>query len=189
MTTSICITFVLIVLARIADVTLDTVRIASISQGRRTFAAILGFFESVIYISVIAKVLLNMNHPVYALAYGTGFACGTFLGIVIEQHLAFGHQVISLFTRKGTQLYSALADAGYRLAQVTGHVRDGDLAILHVEVPRKRSRNLIQYVRTIDADCFCIIKDVRMANYLSQTGNPSHDMSLLRWHRLVHLKR
>ena len=184
------ITFVLIVVARITDVTLDTVRTASIIQGRRAFAALLGFFESVIYISVVAKVLLNMNHPIYALAYGTGFACGTFLGIVIEQHLAFGHQVISLFTRKGTELYTALADAGYRLAQVTAHVRDGDLAILHVEVPRKRSRNVIQHVSAVDADCFCIINDVRMAKYLSnQTGTPSHDMSLLRWRSLVHLKR
>ena len=190
MTTSVYITCVLIVIARIADVTIDTIRTASIIQGRRRFAAILGFFEAVIYISVVAKVLLNMNHPVYAIAYGTGFACGTFLGIVIEQHLAFGDQVISLFTRKGKELYTALADAGYRLAQVTGHVRDGDLAILHVEVPRKRSRNVIQYVSAIDADCFCIINDVRMAKYLSnQTENPSHHVSLLRFRGLVHLKR
>ena len=190
MTTSVCITCVLIVIARIADVSLDTVRIASIGQGRRTFAAILGFIESFIYISVVAKVLLNMNHPVYALAYGTGFASGTFLGIVIEQRLAFGHQVISLFTRKGTQLYSALADEGYRLAQVTGHTRDGDLAMLYVEVPRKRSRNVIQHVSAVDAECFCIVNDVRMAKYLSNDGgNPSHDMRLLRWRGLVHLKR
>jgi len=112
MTTSVSITFVVIVIARIADVSLDTVRTAAIIQGRRTFAAILGFFEAVIYICVVAKVLLNMNHPVYALAYGTGFASGTFLGIVIEQHLAFGDQVISLFTRKGIELSRLLLMRG-----------------------------------------------------------------------------
>jgi len=38
-----------------------------------------------------------MNHPVYALPYGLGIATGTFLGITIEQHLAF---VIQLMERQ-----------------------------------------------------------------------------------------
>ena len=45
MSTSVATTFVLIALARITGVTLDTVRTVAIVQGRRVFAAILGFFE------------------------------------------------------------------------------------------------------------------------------------------------
>src|SRR5881394_1696848 len=108
------VTFWLIVLARITDVTLDTIRTVAIIQGRRAFAAVLGFFEAVVYICAVAKVLLNMDHPVYALAYGLGFASGTFLGITIEQHLAFGRQLASLLTRKGGELAQALRAAGYR---------------------------------------------------------------------------
>jgi uncharacterized protein YebE (UPF0316 family) len=70
-------TFCLIVLARITDVSLDTIRMVSVIQGRRAFAAVLGFFEAVVYICAVAKVLLNMNQPVYAVAYGLGFAVGT----------------------------------------------------------------------------------------------------------------
>ena len=73
---TVAINFVLIVVARITDVSIDTIRTASIIQGRRAFAAVLGFFEAVIYICVVAKVLLNMKQPVYALAYGVGFASG-----------------------------------------------------------------------------------------------------------------
>jgi len=69
---SVATTFVLIVLARVADMTLDTLRMASIVQGRRAFAAALGFVQSVICILAIAKVLSNMDHPIYALAYGGG---------------------------------------------------------------------------------------------------------------------
>src|SRR5215468_6306974 len=101
MDTTVIATFVLIVLARITDVTLDTIRTVSVVQGRRVFAAVLGFFEAVVYICAVAKVLLNMDHPVYALAYGLGFASGTFLGITIEQRLAFGEQLASFVTRKG----------------------------------------------------------------------------------------
>ena len=60
MNTAVFITFWLIVLARITDVTLDTIRTVAVVQGRRNFAAVLGFFEAVVYIGAVAKVLLNM---------------------------------------------------------------------------------------------------------------------------------
>ena len=166
MNTSVTITFMLIVLARITDMTLDTIRTASIVQGRRMFSAILGFFQAVIYILAIAKVLLNMDHPVYALAYGLGFALGTYLGITIERHLAFGLQVASLFSRNGTELAKALVAAGYRVVKVQGHARDGEVSILFIEVPRKQVRELIRDVGAIDETCFCVVNDVRQAGFV-----------------------
>ena len=59
MNITVLITFCLIVLARITDVSLDTIRTVSIIQGRRAFAAVLGFFEAVVYICAAAKVLLQ----------------------------------------------------------------------------------------------------------------------------------
>src|SRR5262245_55598294 len=76
MSNTVFITFWLIVLARITDVTLDTIRTVAIVQGRRGFAAMLRFFEAIVYICAVPKVLLNMDHPVYALAYllrGAGY--------------------------------------------------------------------------------------------------------------------
>src|SRR4029434_5910461 len=104
MNAAIALTSLLIVLARVTDVTLDTLRTASIVQGRRVFAAILGFFQSVIYVVAIAHVMLYIDKPVYARAYGLCCALGTYLGITIEQHLAFGHQLASILTRKGVEL-------------------------------------------------------------------------------------
>jgi uncharacterized protein YebE (UPF0316 family) len=165
MNAAIAVTFVLIVLARITDMTLDTIRTASIVQGRRAFAAGLGFVQSVIYIVAIAKVLLNMDHPIYALAYGIGFALGTYLGIAIEQKLAFGLQMASLFTTKGTEMATALLRAGYRIAKVEGHSRNGDLTILYVGVPRKHARKLIHDAAAIDEACFCVVNDIRAAGF------------------------
>src|SRR6478735_1494919 len=155
MNTTVFITFCLIVLARITDVTLDTIRTVAIVQGRRAFAAVLGFFEAVVYICAVAKVLLNMDHPVYALAYGLGFASGTFLGITIEQRLAFGQQLVTLVTRKGIELAKGLRAAGYRLAEVKGHPGDGDLTILYVETPRRVAQTLIREASAVDDSCFC----------------------------------
>ena len=171
------ITFWMIVLARITDVTLDTIRTVAIVQGRRVFAAILGFFEAVVYICAVAKVLMNMDHPVYALAYGLGFASGTFLGITIEQRLAFGQQLVSLVTYKGIQLADALRAAGYRLAEVKGHSLDGDLAILYVEMPRRRTQKLVRDASAVDDRCFCIVHDVRVARATS-AGKASRSLKV-----------
>jgi len=167
MNLTIFITFWLIVLARITDVTLDTIRTVAIVQGRRAFAATLGFFEAVVYICAVAKVLLNMDHPVYALAYGLGYASGTFLGITIEQRLAFGQQVASLFTRKGVELAKALRAAGYRPVEVKGHTRDGDLTIVHVAIARRLAQQLIRDTTAVDEGGFCIVNDVRVARFMS----------------------
>jgi uncharacterized protein YebE (UPF0316 family) len=165
MNTTVFTTFWLIVLARIIDVTLDTIRTVAIVQGRRMFSASLGFFQAVVYISAIAKVLLNIDHPIYILAYGLGFASGTFLGITIETRLAFGHQLVSFITYKGVAFAEALRKSGYRLAEVKGHARDGDLTIVYVQIPRRQTQKLIRDAGAIDDDCFCLVNDVRVARF------------------------
>jgi len=130
MNLTVFITFWLIVLARITDVSLDTIRTVSIIQGRRVFAAVLGFFEALVYICAVAKVLLNMNQPVYALAYGLGFALGTYLGMVIERRLAFGKRLVFFLTSKGPQMVEGLCAADYRVTELKGQTEDGDRTIL-----------------------------------------------------------
>jgi uncharacterized protein YebE (UPF0316 family) len=165
--TTVAITTILIVVARIVDVSLDTLRTAAIVQGRRAYAACLGFVEAMVYICAIAKVLQDLSHPSYLVAYALGFALGTYLGIAIEQYLAFGTQVASLFTRKGVELVKALVAIGYKVVTVQAHVYDGDVAILHVSLSRKRMRRLIHDAVAIDETCFCVVNDVRLAGYVA----------------------
>jgi len=165
MSITVFVTFWLIVLARITDVSLDTIRTVSIIQGRRAFAAVLGFFEAVVYICAVAKVLLNMNQPVYAVAYGLGFAAGTYLGMVIEQRLAFGNQLVLLLTPKGLAVAEVLRKGNYRVAEVKGHSREGDLMILCVEVPRRHAQKLIRLARAVDDRCDFIVNDIRLADF------------------------
>jgi len=165
MNLTVFVTFCLIVVARIIDVSLDTIRMVSIVQGRRLFAAVLGFFESVVYICAVAKVLLNMNQPVYALAYGLGFATGTYLGMVIEQRLAFGKQLVFLLTPKGPELAEVLRAADYLLAQLKGRTRDGDLTILCVEIARREAQRLIRIASAVDERCVVIVHDIRQVDF------------------------
>ena len=192
MSTTVIITSCLIVLARVTDVSLDTIRMVAVIQGRRGFAAVLGFFEAVVYICAVAKVLLNMNEPVYAVAYGLGFAAGTYLGMVIEQRLAFGNQVVMLFTSKGRELAEALRATDYPVTEVKGHVREGDLTILCVEVARRNAKQLLRLARSVDERCDFIVHDIRLAHFGrrgAQKAKPSKRSWLLPLPGLASFKR
>src|SRR2546422_2479206 len=51
----------------------------------------------------------------------------SFLGITIEQRVAFGLQVVSLFTRNGAELAKGLISAGCRVAKVRSEEHTSEL--------------------------------------------------------------
>lgn len=155
-------TCLLIAFARVTDITLDTIRTVAIVQGRRGFAAILGFFEAMIYIVAVAKVLQNFDHPVYAVAYAAGFAAGTYLGIAIDQRIALGEQLVAIFTRRGDLVATALRAMGHGVTEFEGWGRDGEVTALYIEVPRRSAMKLVAHARQVDKDCFYLVHDVRL---------------------------
>ena len=180
MNTLVLITCLLIVLARITDVSLGTLRMVAVIQGRRAFATVLGFFEAVVYVCVVAKVLLNMDQPVYAVAYGLGYAAGIYLGMLIEQRLAFGKQLVFLLTARGPELAEVLRARDYRVAEVKGHVPEGERTILCVEVPRRETQKLIRLANTLDERCAFIVHDIRLTE-IAKTGTPKASERLRSW--------
>lgn len=157
---------------------LDTLRTVAIVQGRRVFAALLGFVEALIYIVAIAKVLQNFNglaHPIpYAIAYAAGFALGTFLGIMIDERIAFGEQLVAILSHQGEKLLTVLRAEGYPVTELKGRGRDGEVAVLYIEVPRRQAKTLTARARAADPECFYVIHDVRtssVARRLTHTQN------------------
>ena len=110
---------VLIILARIVDVTLDTIRIIYISRGMKYLAPIFGFFEILIWLMAISQIMRNLNNPVYYLAYAIGFATGNLVGIFVEERLAVGRVVLRIITQKDTtELVAHLRSCGYGVTTV-----------------------------------------------------------------------
>lgn len=55
----------LILIARVFDVTLGTLRIVFISQGRRKLAPIVGFFEIFIWLLAMGQIFSNLTNFIY----------------------------------------------------------------------------------------------------------------------------
>lgn len=166
MTASIVFNCLLIVLARIADVSLGTVRTVAVINGRRTFAWFLGFVEVLIWVLVVSAVIQQISqHWAYPVAYALGFATGNYIGITIEQYFAYGHQVVRVFTRQGEEMSRKMREKGLPVTMFEGQGRDGPVQMLFIETRRKTVKEVTRHARMIDGACFYLVDDIRVASH------------------------
>lgn len=153
---------ILIFIARILDVSLGTVRIIFVSRGMKLNATILGFFEILIWISVIGQVLQNLTNPLTYIAYAAGFAAGNYIGILIEQKLSIGKIIIRIITSKDiTELRKFLESEKLRYTLIDGSTRDEDVSILLIILDRKKLSFIINGINKYNPSAFYSIEDVR----------------------------
>jgi len=170
-----------IMFARCADVSLGTLRTVSIIQGRRAVAWALGFFEILIWIFAISRVMQNLDQPLYAIAYAFGFGAGNYVGITIEKWFAFGEQLLSIMTKQGGQVAATLRTQGLNVAAFGIEDANGPLQLLFVESHRKDTKDLAQLARELDPECVYLINDIRtFSRPLMMTPPPTGWRSILK---------
>lgn len=82
----------LIMLARMCDVTIGTLRVISVIDGRMKVSFLLGFVEVIIWLSVISVTLTRIeNNPWLGLFFALGFSIGNVLGILVERRIPLGN--------------------------------------------------------------------------------------------------
>ena len=154
----------LIFCLRICDVSIGTVRVIYTIRGNRVASAVLGFLESLIWIFAISRAMAYVNNPASMIAWASGFAAGTVLGITLERWIATGHiimRVISL--EKAEQLRDTLREASVGVTALNADGRGGARLVLFCVAPRKRGREMIKTVQAIDPDAFITIDPVSQA--------------------------
>lgn len=152
----------LIFLARIGDVTLSTIRIIFVMNGNRVIAPILGFFEALIWLLAIGQIFNNIDNGWSYIAYAAGFAMGTFVGITLEEKLAYGQVVLRLFAPKEVdELLVFLEENNYRYSILDAEGRKGKVNIVFMVVKRDNLKHLIAGIDEYHPKAFFTIDSVR----------------------------
>ncbi len=155
----------LIFLARVVDVTIGTIRIIFVSRGMKFLAPICGFFEILIWLVAIGKVMQNFTDPVLYIAYAGGFATGNFVGILVEEKLAMGLCVMRIITRKdAAKLVEFLKAAGYGITVLDAQGSKGPVRIIFMIIRRQDTKNLDRVIQKYNPKAFYSIEDVRFAS-------------------------
>ncbi|MGE5124419.1 MAG: DUF2179 domain-containing protein [Acidobacteriaceae bacterium] len=148
--------------ARVIDVSLGTLRIIFISRGKRNVAPILGFIEVFIWITIVSQIVSHAHNLLAYLAYAAGFATGSYLGMYIENRLAFGVQLIQAIVQDhAEELVDNLHTAGYGVTCVDGMGANGVVKIIYTVVFRRNLTQVLAIIHRTHPRAFLSIEDLR----------------------------
>jgi len=151
---------------RIIDVSMGTIRHIVSVQGRAFLAAIIGFWEVIIFLVAISQVLSSVRENLWlALAYGGGFATGTWFGIKLEERIALGMRMIRVITtRANDELVETLRGKGFGVTVLRGEGLSGPVYVLFSVVKRCLVPNFKGIVQERAPQSFLTIEDTRFVS-------------------------
>jgi uncharacterized protein YebE (UPF0316 family) len=157
---------VLIFLARVADVSIGTVRTILLFRGYRFLAAGLGFFEILIWLLAAGQVLQDLTAWPRAVAYAAGFAVGNIVGMGLEAWLAMGLQLLRVVSANPeVRLARRLRGLGHSVVAVEGRLEeDMPVEILFLVEKRRRFPSMLRSILDLDPSAVCTTTDVRVPN-------------------------
>lgn len=159
---TVVITGVLIFFARVADVSMGTMRMLMLVKGKRLPAAAIGFFEVIVYITALARVVNQLDRWEFLLVYALGFAAGNYLGIFLEERMALGYAGVQIVVQsESDSLAQFLRENGFGVTVGEGWGREGPKDILTVILPRRQMSKLMGLVTSHDSKSFTIVMDAR----------------------------
>lgn len=177
---------VLIFIARIADVSINTIRIIYVLGGRRKTATLLGFFESFIWLMAIRQIFEHLDNWICYVAYPAGFAAGIFVGMIIEERIAYGKVIVRIITRKDiTQLLAHLNEQRYRYTHVNADGPDGHENLVFTVLERDGLEQLLQKLKTMLPTAFYTVEKVNRAAEVGTIAEQTARWNFLTWLRTL----
>ncbi len=123
----------IILLSRVVDVSMGTFRVQMIVQRKKLIAGILGFFEVLIFIIIVSKVIQDIGNWANVIAYCGGFALGNIVGIYISEKISKEIISIGIISKKKWQkIEDSLREEGFGVTRSIGYGKEGEVQILKI---------------------------------------------------------
>lgn len=171
----------IIFFSRLCDVSLGTLRHIFIAKGLRKIVPFVGFFEVLIWIIVVAQVMKNLNNVACYLAWAGGFASGTYVGLILEERLALGKQVIRIITNQNCdELIAILRKDNHGITIIDANGAVGPVKILYTVIDRVDARVVRSQVEKYLPNAFYTIEEIKDTNMGVFTPHYSSALSIVK---------
>lgn len=162
----------LIILARIFDVSIGTVRLIFVSKGFKLLAPILGFFEVIIWLLAVSQIMKHLDNVVCYIAYGLGFALGNYIGMYLEEKLSIGNVIIRVITKADSfELINDLKSQNYGLTVVDAEGSHQKVKLIFSVIKRENVNQFVSIINQYNPHSFYTIEDVKSVNEGVFKGN------------------
>ncbi len=150
----------IVFVARVVNVSMATVRSLLSIRGEDRLATAISFFESLVFILAISKVLQSENNIWNILGYSGGFAVGTWVGLKIEERLALGYAAVQVISQTaGQELAMALREAGYGVTEMLGQGLQGQVQVITTVANRRDITTIMELASQVDETAFVTVDD------------------------------
>lgn len=156
----------MIFIARICDVSMETIRVIYISKGIKYLAPIIAFFEIVIWLLAMEVVMNDLSNIANFLAFAFGFAMGTYIGLVIEEKLSIGMVILRIITAEESneEIISFMRSENYGITSLDASGSRGNVKMILSLVNRVDIPRITEHIRATNPHAFFSIEDVRYVN-------------------------
>ncbi len=152
--------------ARIADVTLGTIKTNYIVKGRTIVAGIIAFFEVFIWFLVVKEALNTDIQSIWiVISYSGGYAAGTILGTFISNKFINSLITVEVITSKGTkENISKIRAEGFGVSVVTttDNLTGPDNKVLIITLNSRHLEDLKRIIRHIDKEAFMVVNESKI---------------------------
>ncbi|MBQ8849276.1 MAG: DUF2179 domain-containing protein [Clostridia bacterium] len=154
----------LVCIAKIVEITIQSLKTCMMVKGQRLKAAGLGFLECSIWGLVISTIIGTLGDNILLLLfYCVGYATGLFLGSTIESKIALGTSNLQLIANdESTEKivgYLKERERGYTVFD--GYGSTDKMNMIFIVLPRRDATKVLKEIRTLcDNKVFVVASDV-----------------------------
>lgn len=148
--------FVVIFFAQVVYVSMTTVRWIILVKGGRNLAALISFFELMVYVYALGLVVTQLSNPWKVVVYALGYAVGSLVGSRLEEKLAIGYSLFQVISTKLGELGPKLRENGLGVTIWRGEGRQGEREVLFVVSRRKLGTKVTALIEQIDPGAFIV---------------------------------
>ena len=154
---------IVILIARIGEAALETIRTIYISKGHANLAACVGIVKTGIWLISTGLVLTNLSDYWNLFAYLAGYGIGTLAGMQSENMISIGYVIVRLITPGDPQpIVSSLSTLGYGMTRIECQGSfSHTVNIIFMIVPRRELSRLLGILSRQYPDILYTIEDVR----------------------------
>ncbi len=149
----------LIMLMRICDVTIGTIRTILVVQGKKYLAGLAGMFEVLIWVFAMRYIFQHLDETLNLFGYAIGFGLGNILGITIEQKIGLGFAQLNIISKFAIEkIIDALRKEKHGVTVLPAYGVSGNVSIAVVIVSRKNQKKIIKLIESIDPKAFITVQ-------------------------------
>jgi uncharacterized protein YebE (UPF0316 family) len=112
----------------------------------------------------VGNAVKHLDSVLHVLGYAGGYAMGTYVGVSLEQMIAYGVATLRIVSSggHGVKLAEVLRKAGYGVTEFPGFGRDGAVEILNSVVQRSHLTEVSNLISATDPEAFVTVEEPKV---------------------------